>query len=655
MQAFTTGAAAGQKIFSTIDRVSPLDPETTDGLKPKEIIGEIELMNIKHIYPSRPEVVVMEDVSLMIPAGKTTALVGSSGSGKSTIVGLVERFYDPVGGNVYLDGVNVRDINLHYLRQNVALVSQEPTLFGTTIRGNIGHGLIGTSHENATNEEREILIIEAAKMANAHDFISALPEGYDTNVGERGFLLSGGQKQRIAIARAVVSDPKILLLDEATSALDTKSEGVVQAALDRAAEGRTTIVIAHRLSTIRNSHNIVVMSAGRIVEQGTHDNLLGMKGTYYGLVEAQQLAAATKQKEVEEEAEDLMLDPRSGMQRMPTEKDLKLGLTRTTTNKSVSSKVLKDNSAPVEADYSLWELIRIIAGFNKTDKLAMGIGLFASIIAGAGQPVQAVLFAKCIVALSRPPSQYAQLRSDINFWSGMFFMLAWAQFISYSVQGVAFAFCSERLIHRARDRAFRTFLRQDIGYFDYEENSSGALTSFLSTQTTHAAGLSGSTLGTILNVLTTLIGGFILALALGWKLSLVCISTVPILLACGYFRFSLLAKFEARSKKAYEKSASYACESTNAIRTVASLTREQDVWEHYHLQLVAQGARSLKSILYSSFLYAASQSFIFLCIALGFWYGGTLIGSREYDEQTFFIVFSAVVSVLHCSTISPIC
>jgi ATP-binding cassette subfamily B (MDR/TAP) protein 1 len=145
MQAFTTGAAAGQKIFSTIDRVSPLDPETTDGLKPKEIIGEIELMNIKHIYPSRPEVVVMEDVSLMIPAGKTTALVGSSGSGKSTIVGLVERFYDPVGGNVYLDGVNVRDINLHYLRQNVALVSQEPTLFGTTIRGNIGHGLIGTS------------------------------------------------------------------------------------------------------------------------------------------------------------------------------------------------------------------------------------------------------------------------------------------------------------------------------------------------------------------------------------------------------------------------------------------------------------------------------------------------------------------------------
>ena len=249
LQAFTTSIAAAAKIFATIDRKSPLDPDSQDGKKLEELEGTVELRNIRHIYPSRPEVVVMEEVNLLVPAGKTTALVGASGSGKSTVVGLVERFYDPVGGEVLLDGHNAQDLNLRWLRQQVSLVSQEPTLFATSIFDNIRHGLIGTDFEKQSEDDVRELVENAAKMSNAHDFIIQLPEGYKTNVGERGFLMSGGQKQRIAIARAIVSDPKILLLDEATSALDTKSEGVVQAALDKAAQGRTTIVIAHRLST----------------------------------------------------------------------------------------------------------------------------------------------------------------------------------------------------------------------------------------------------------------------------------------------------------------------------------------------------------------------------------------------------------------------
>jgi len=156
------------------------------------------------IYPSRPEVVVMEDVSLVVPAGKTTALVGASGSGKSTVVGLVEKFYTPVGGRVLLDGHDIKDLNVQFLRQNVSLVSQEPTLFSVSIAANIAHGLIGTQWETANDEKKKELIIGAAQTANAHDFVSALPEGYETNVGERGFLLSGGQKQRIVIARAIV-------------------------------------------------------------------------------------------------------------------------------------------------------------------------------------------------------------------------------------------------------------------------------------------------------------------------------------------------------------------------------------------------------------------------------------------------------------------
>ena len=640
-QAFTTSVAAASKIYNTIDRISPLDPTSEEGEKLESVEGTVELKNIKHIYPSRAEVVVMEDVNLVVPAGKTTALVGASGSGKSTVVGLVERFYDPVGGKVYLDGHDVSKLNLRWLRRQMSLVSQEPTLFGTTIFGNIQHGLIGTKYEHESVEQQRKMIESAARMANAHEFITGLPEGYETNVGERGFLLSGGQKQRIAIARAMVCDPKILLLDEATSALDTKSEGVVQAALDVAAKGRTTIVIAHRLSTIKTADNIVVMSQGRIVEQGTHDELLEKQGAYYNLVDAQRISAENDEKMAEmtlDDSEEEIIHSSSPEKTVTNEK-----LERMATGKSISSAVLESRGTSSGSQYSLWTLIKVVGSFNRKEVHLMLIGLFFSIIAGGGNPVQSVFFASSIVALSLPPSEYAKLRSDANFWALMYLMLAFVQILSFSGQGIAFAYCSERLVHRARDKAFRTMLRQDIAFFDKEENSAGALTSFLSTETTHLAGMSGVTLGTILVVTTTLIAAISLSAAINYKLALVCAATIPILLACGFLRFWMLARFQQRAKKAYESSASYACEATAAIRTVASLTREEDVWQHYHQSIVEQEAKSLSSILRSSVLYASSQSFVFLCTALGFWYGGTLIANREISELAFFICFSAII------------
>ncbi|VDP04804.1 unnamed protein product [Heligmosomoides polygyrus] len=221
---------------------------------------------------------ILKALSLSVKAGETVALVGSSGCGKSTIVSLLLRYYDVLGGQITIDGVPISDFNIEFLRNQIAVVSQEPILFNSTIEENIRLGRTDLSYQE---------LVAACRMANAESFINGLPQGYQTIVGDRGTQLSGGQKQRIAIARALVRDPKILLLDEATSALDAESESVVQRALEKASIGRTTIIIAHRLSTIKNADKIIAMKDGQVVEFGTHDQLLENHGLYYDLVHAQ--------------------------------------------------------------------------------------------------------------------------------------------------------------------------------------------------------------------------------------------------------------------------------------------------------------------------------------------------------------------------------
>jgi ATP-binding cassette, subfamily B (MDR/TAP), member 1 len=252
----------------------------------------------------------------------------------------VERFYDPTAGVVKLDGVNLKDLNVKWLRSQIGLVSQEPTLFATTIKQNVAHGLIGTKWENSSEEEKFALIKDACVKANADGFISKLPNGYETMVGERGFLLSGGQKQRIAIARAVVSDPRILLLDEATSALDTQSEGIVQDALDKAAAGRTTITIAHRLSTIKDADVIYVMGDGLVLESGTHNELLAKEGAYARLVQSQKLRET-------QDAQAVAGDDSDSEAGEPEEKDMEklareeVPLGRSNTQRSLASEILE--------------------------------------------------------------------------------------------------------------------------------------------------------------------------------------------------------------------------------------------------------------------------------------------------------------------------
>ncbi|KAF9623403.1 hypothetical protein IFM89_001949 [Coptis chinensis] len=266
------GSQALRPVFSILERRTAIDPNdsTSEGIT--EIEGDVEFRNVSFSYPMTPDVSVFKDLNLRVSAGSNRALVGPSGSGKSSVIALMMRFYDPTSGSILIDGRVIRCLNLRSLRLKIGLVQQEPALFSTTVYENIQYGKDGAS---------EIEVIRAAKAANAHDFISRMPEGYHTQVGERGVQLSGGQKQRVAIAREILKYPAILLLDEATSALDSASEMTVQEALDKLMKGRTTIIITHRLSTIRDVDMICVLQHGKAVEHGSHEELMSKPGSVY--------------------------------------------------------------------------------------------------------------------------------------------------------------------------------------------------------------------------------------------------------------------------------------------------------------------------------------------------------------------------------------
>ncbi|KIW65217.1 hypothetical protein PV04_07495 [Phialophora macrospora] len=632
IEAITNASSAASELFSVVDKPSLLDPLNPSGAAPSSCDGHIEIKDLDFAYPSRATAQVLHGFNITIPAGKTTALVGPSGSGKSTLVGLLERWYLPASGRIILDGRDIEQYNVKWLRSQIRLVQQEPILFRGTVFQNVAKGFVDVQRQLPHEKQME-LVREACKASNADSFINELPQGYDTEVGERAGTLSGGQRQRIAIARSIISNPKILLLDEATSALDPKAEKVVQDALSRVSQNRTTLVIAHKLATVKAADSIAVMSSGRIIEQGTHQELIDLDGRYAALVRAQDLGTAA--------GEPSEMFPSGEKQALEKSVDRPSLHRIATTATSVGGDAEKQQKPVGTLGYSLLRCILIMFYEQKSLYRCFFLQTIACLIGGGTFPAQAVLFSKALTVfqLTGP-----RARERADFYALMFFVLALANLAAYFTIGWICNLISQTVTHRVRLEMFERVLDQDIEFFDVPENTSGALTSRLSTLPTQLQELISSNVPLIVIVLVSVISSSALALAYGWKLGLVVVfGAMPPLILAGYIRIRLEMKLDRQVGDRFAESAGLANEAVSAIRTVASLTLEAHVLEEYSAMLSNIVRRSTRALIWTMFFFALSQSIEFLAMALGFWYGSRLLASGEYTTAQFYTIFIGVL------------
>ncbi|KAK5639991.1 hypothetical protein RI129_010802 [Pyrocoelia pectoralis] len=610
IEQFGISKGAATKIFAVIDNIPIINASKSTGLKPNAAKGDIKFRKVHFEYPSRKDVKILQGIDIEIKSGETVALVGSSGCGKSTCIQLLQRFYDPSSGEIYLDGNKLDELNLTWLRSQIGVVGQEPILFGTTIAENIRYGNL-----SATDEEIE----QAAKRSNAHSFISTLPMGYSTLVGERGTQLSGGQKQRIAIARALVRNPSILLLDEATSALDNNSEAKVQAALDNASKECTTIIVAHRLSTIRNANRIVVLSKGAVVEQGTHRELMSKQGAYYNLVNTQS------------SAQDFQDDLNDEDHPISTFDDKKLSSVHGSIHVTDLIEIEESNTT------SLLAILRV----NKPETWNIALGCITSIIMGATMPAFAILFGEILGVLSLPDED--DVIRESNKYVILFVAAGVITGIATLLQIYMFGVAGEKLTMRLRQLMFSAMLRQEIGWFDDRENGVGTLCAKLSGEASNVQGATGQRIGTIFQSISTLVLSVGISMYYEWRLGLVAMTFTPFILLAIFFEGRLVRSENQSRHKTLERSTKIAVEAVANIRTVASLNAENVFYNQYCNELEPHHVVSRRNTHVRAIVLGIARSIMFFAYSVCMYYGGKLIVDEGMSYEKVFKVSQALI------------
>ncbi|KAG2590981.1 hypothetical protein PVAP13_5NG451300 [Panicum virgatum] len=635
ISAIAEGQSAAQRLFEVINRKPNIDTKTS-GIVLEDIKGDVELKDVFFRYPARPEQLILDGLCLQVPSGTTVAIVGESGSGKSTVISLVERFYDPQTGEVLVDGVNIKSLQLHWLRGKISLVSQEPLLFMTSIKDNITYG-----KEDATLEE----IKRAADLANAANFIEKLPNAYETMVGQRGAQLSGGQKQRIAIARAILKNPKILLLDEATSALDVESERVVQEALNRIMVGRTTLIVAHRLSTISSADCIAVVHQGKVVEQGVHDELIkDPDGAYSQLIRLQKAhtkdmheapnievsGSIYKSRSLSMEQSIARYSPRNKGQHSFT-KSMGLSgsdeLSRQVITDEQEDKESGDSKAPKKAP------IQRLFKLNKPEAPVLILAVIAAFVHGLMFPSFSIMMSGGIRTFYYPPHQ---LRKDSRFWALVCLLFAVIALISIQLEFFLFGMAGGKLIQRVRSLTFQSIVHQEVSWFDEPSNSSGALGARLYIDALNIRRLVGDNLAILVQCIVTLIAGFSIAFASDWKLTLIVICVIPVVGSQNYIQVKFLKGFSEDAKVMYEDASQVVTEAIGNIRTVASFCAEKRVITSYTQKCKASMKQGIRSGTVGGLGFSFSNLMMYLAYALCFYVGALLV---HEGKSTFKDVF----------------
>ncbi|XP_078169625.1 ABC transporter B family member 4-like [Carex rostrata] len=629
--AFAEGRIAAYRMFETIKRKPDIDAYDESGVTLEKMNGDVELRDVYFSYPARPEQLIFNGFSLRVDSGTTMAIVGESGSGKSTVISLVERFYDPQAGEVLIDGINIKTLKLGWIREQIGLVSQEPLLFMTTIKDNILYG-----KEGATLEE----VTQAAELANAANFIDKLPDGLDTMVGQRGAQLSGGQKQRIAIARAILKNPKILLLDEATSALDVESERIVQEALNRIMVERTTLVVAHRLSTVRNADCISVVREGKIVEQGPHDELIkDPDGAYSQLIRLQEASHEGKDHH----------HHLSTSKSYSHSASLKLSLSHRISGESSKHHSFNLPFAPPgltpddeDADKSAPKKAPVgrLVSLNNPEFPILIMGSISAAVHGVLFPMFGVIIASAIKAFFEPPHK---LRKDTRFWALMCVVLGIGSIISIPTEYFLFGVAGGKLVERIRSLSFRSIVRQEVSWFDDPGNSSGKIGARLSIDALNVHRLVGGTLALIAQTLATLICGFVVAMVANWQLALIITVVIPLVGLQFYAQIKFLKGFSADAKVMYVEASQVASDAVGSIRTVASFCAEKRIIETYNCKCEAPMNQGVRTGWIGGLGFGFSFLMLYLTYALCFYVGAKFV---EKDKATFTEVFKVFFALL---------